>query len=37
LIDKDTNRISDKVYRCKNGVFDIIDEDIEGKRNKEQV
>jgi len=26
LIDKDTNRISDKVYRCKNGVFDIIDE-----------
>jgi len=26
LIDKDPNRISDKVYRCKNGVFDIIDE-----------
>ena len=26
LIDKDPNRISDKVYRCKKGVFDIIDE-----------
>jgi uncharacterized protein YtpQ (UPF0354 family) len=25
-IDTDPNRISDKVYRCKNGIFDIIDE-----------
>jgi uncharacterized protein YtpQ (UPF0354 family) len=26
IADKDPNRISGKVYRCKNGVFDIVDE-----------
>ena len=26
MIDKNPNRISDKVYQYKNGVFDIIDE-----------
>ncbi|MGI6530555.1 MAG: DUF1444 family protein [Clostridia bacterium] len=25
MIDKDPNRISGKVYRCKNGIFDIVD------------
>lgn len=24
MIDTDPNKISDKVYRCKNGVFDIV-------------
>ena len=26
MIDSDPNTVSDKVYRCKNGVFDIVDE-----------
>jgi len=26
MIDNDPNKVSDKVYRCKNGIFDIIDE-----------
>lgn len=26
MIDNDQNKISSKIYRCKNGVFDIIDE-----------
>ena len=25
-IDNDSNKVSDKVYRCKNGIFDIVDE-----------
>ena len=26
MIDKDPSKVSDKVYRCKNGIFDIVDE-----------
>ena len=26
MIDNDPNKISNKIYRCKNGIFDIIDE-----------
>lgn len=25
MIDNDPNKVSDKIYRCKNGIFDIID------------